>query len=318
MLYGRHFQSADISKGAGPRFRMKCLMSSGKYLACVFALLGSAATVGCNSSPSTDDKVEMLRVGVLPGESKAALKTQFSPLVEYLAKELGVPCQLVLHDSYEEFQIAFENAEVDLAWLGGYTFVNVNRSSGAIPLVSRDRDLRFTSYFLVRTDETATELADFRGKRLAFGSRLSTSGHLMPRFFLQSWEIDPEAFFGEIRYTGAHDKTAFAVRDGEVDIGAVSGAAVETLSAKTKLAGEVRILKETPPYVNYVWACHTSVPTAVRTKLRDAFLNLTSMDPAHAEILSRLRAKYFVPVHSDDFRELRSIVDALALAETAE
>ena len=319
MLSARQFRSADMPERVRWRIAVKRSILSGGYLVCVVAWLGSLATVGCNPSQSTEEKIETLRVGVLPGEKKEGLETQFSPLVEYLEEELGVSCELVFHDSYEDLQHAFENAEVDLAWLGGYTFVNVNRTCEAVPLVSRDVDLRFTSYFLVRTGETATEIADFRGRRFAFGSRLSTSGHLMPRHSLQDWGIDPDSFFGELHYTGAHDKTAFAVRDGEVDIGVANGVTVDSLFESGQLTDQdVRILKETPPYLNYVWACQVDVPVAFRSKLRDALLNLSTANPSHREILSRLRANHYVPVHSNQFLELRGIVDKLALAETTE
>lgn len=138
----------------------------------------------------------------------------------------------------------------------------------------------------------------------------------MPRYFLGNWEIDPESYFGEVRYSGAHDKTVFAVRDGEVDIGVASGTAVERMFADGRLApGDARIIRETPPYMDYVWACQAGIPIFLRTKLRDAFLNLTIANPTHAEILNGLSANYFVPVHSSEFEDLRKIVDHLAHAE---
>jgi phosphonate transport system substrate-binding protein len=288
-------------------------------MVCVMVMLVGAVAVGCNVPAPTDADMETLRIGLLPGESRAALEDKYSPLKGYLEQQLGVPCQLVSHDSYEHLQLDFEKGLVDIAWLGGYMFVNVNRSHGAIPLVSRNRDFRFTSYFLVRADESASELADFRGKKFAFGSRLSTSGHLMPRHFLQGWKMDPDEFFGEVHYTGTHDKTAFAVRDGEVDIGVASAVAVESMIESGRLSkGEVRILRETPPYIDCTWACQASLSTASRAKLRDAFLNLTKSDPAHAEILSRLHADYYFPTALDEFRDLQRIVDVLALAESTE
>jgi phosphonate transport system substrate-binding protein len=283
---------------------------------CLLAFLSiAAATAGCDSSDATGARFDVLRIGVLPGENRATQERNFSPLVEYLEQELGIPCQLLLHDSYEELQLAFEDERLDLAWLGGFTFVNVNRSRGAVALVSRDRDFRFTSYFLVRSDETATDLNDFRGKRFAFGSRLSTSGHLMPRYFLARWGIDPETFFGEVLYTDAHDRTVNAVRDGVVDVGVASGVAVDAMLASGEMSDEqLHVLIESPPYLDYVWACQTKMPPALRTEVRDAFLNLTTENPEHAEILNRLSAKYFLAVDSEDFLELRSFIDSSTLA----
>ena len=282
----------------------------------VFGLLTAAP--GCGSSDAPSAIHGTIRVGVLPGENRDALRDQFGPLLTYLGSETGVTYELVLHDSYEEFQQAFERRKVDLGWFGGYTFANVYRSSGAVPLVSRSRDSRFTSYFLVRTDNSAHDLNVMRGRRFAFGSRLSTSGHLMPRFLLQNRGIDPESFFREIRFTGAHDRTAMAVRDGEVDLGVANGSIIDTMYASGKLdPREVRILRVTPPFMDYVWACQPHLEPQFRSRLIDAFLDLSVHTPAHKLVLSPLRARYFVPVDIDQFKDLIGIIEQLAIAETA-
>ncbi|QDV43963.1 Phosphate-import protein PhnD precursor [Stieleria neptunia] len=280
-------------------------------LAAILAVV-AIGLIGCATPAPTGSTLRVLRFGVLPDESRSMLEERYLPLVAYLEHSTGLSCQLVLHGSYEELQAAFEQGEVEVAWLGGYTFVKLNRSHHAVPLVSRDCDLRFTSYYLTGTEETATELEEFRGRRFAFGSRLSTSGHLMPRYFMRESGIDPETFFESVVYTGAHDATANAVRDGDVDLGVANGPIIESMFASNRIGrDEIRVMQETPPYVDYVWACQSRLPAALRTQLRDAFLDLSEADPEHADILNHLLAKYFVPVHSDDFDALRSIVDEI-------
>jgi phosphonate transport system substrate-binding protein len=77
---------------------------------------------------------------------------------------------------------ALVNRKVDLAWFGGFTFVQAHqRSKGQVlPLVQREEDTRFRSVFIT-TDPAIRTLADLRGKDVSFGSPSSTSGHLMPR-----------------------------------------------------------------------------------------------------------------------------------------
>ncbi|WP_182867722.1 phosphate/phosphite/phosphonate ABC transporter substrate-binding protein [Stieleria mannarensis] len=268
--------------------------------------------LGCARQPPPASVPQTLHIGVLPDESRGMLEKRYLPLVAYLERSTGVACKLVLHDSYEQLQTAFENGGVDLAWLGGYTFVKLDRSHQAFPLVSRDRDMRFTSYYLTRADEPATQLAEFRGKRFAFGSRLSTSGHLMPRYFMLQSGIQPERFFRSVVYSGAHDATAMAVRDSEVDLGVANGPIIESMFASGRVSkNEIRILEETPPYVDYVWACQSDLPADLRTQLRDAFLDLSEADPQHADILDSLLAGYFIPVHRNDFDALQTIVDRI-------
>ena len=279
-------------------------------------ILFAFSVIGCEQTVRQPPKLNFLRVGVLPGENKEELTKRVSPLLEHMEQVLGIQCELVLQDSYSELQAAFERGDVDLAWLGGYTFVNVNRSRNAYPLVSRDRDLRFTSYYLVRVDDGGKELEAFRGKRLAFGSPLSTSGHLMPRYFMSEKGVVPEEFFGGITYTGAHDLTAIAVQEGRADIGVASGPVVDAMYSSGQLdRGKVRVLEETPPYLDYVWTCQESIPAETRNQIRDVFLGLSKSNPEHAKVLAGMRAEHFLPVHSEDFDLLREIIDQVQPAE---
>lgn len=141
----------------------------------------------------------VLRVGVLPDEGVEALRKRYVPLLKYLSEKTGLDFQLVLSPDYNGLVRMFGNREVELAYFGGLTFVQALDSYDAAPLVMRDVDTRFTSWFLVKGGKAAHGFSDFKGKRFTFGSRLSTSGHLMPRHFMRSEkQIIPEVFFSEV------------------------------------------------------------------------------------------------------------------------
>ena len=87
-------------------------------------------------------------------------------------------------------------------------------------------------------------------------------------------EIEPESFFREIRYSGAHDRTAKWISAGTVDIGVANAEVIDRLlSQKGKQALDIRILKKTPTYADYVWAARKALPEAVKQKITTAFLN---------------------------------------------
>lgn len=249
-----------------------------------------------------------LRVGVLPDESPERLRQRYEPLLNYLSEDLQIACELIIPSSYTELLTMFTERSIDLAYFGGFTYVKARQQSGAVPLVMRRIDIRFTSYFLVPGDSTADSLQDLRGKTISFGSKLSTSGHLMPRFFLEQQNIVSESFFDEIEYSGAHDKTAYWVRDGKVDVGVANAATIRSMLAEGRLGKDnVRILWETPPYANYVWALRPEFDDASRTVLRDAFLQLTPEIDRHAAILAGINAKGFIPADADYFKDLEQI-----------
>jgi phosphonate transport system substrate-binding protein len=272
----------------------------------LLALLTSACLHEQRESPS------VLRVGVLPDESEVVLRQRYEPLLRYLSEATGLSLELVIPRDYGQLLELFGQEKVDLAYFGGFTFIRAREQFGAVPLVMRDTDVHFRSYFLARSDDPAKTIADFRGKRLAFGSEFSTSGHLMPRHFLRDMGISAETYFGEVRFSGAHDQTAVWIRDGISDLGAANSAIIKNMFADGRLdADQVRIVWETPPYPDYVWAARSELDEAVRERILGAFLQLSPNHEAQAKILSGVNAGGFLPARAGDFDELRGVALAL-------
>jgi phosphonate transport system substrate-binding protein len=272
--------------------------------------------VGCSLKDGEKTAITTLKMGVLPDEKKDVLLDRYEPLREHLSDSLGIPVELIIPDDYSALVTLFGNGSIDLAYFGGLTFVQANQKSGAVPLVLRDIDSRFTSYFVTRKDHAAKELSQFKGAAFAFGSELSTSGHLMPRHFLKAQGIDAENFFQDVRYSGAHDKTVEWVRDDEVEIGAVNAQVFRSMLTDGRLKpDELRIVYETPPYTDYVWAVRSGVDEKTYLKLRDAFLFLSPGDERHSEILNKMDTGGFLPAATGSFTDLIRIADTLGLIE---
>jgi len=269
---------------------------------------------------SVGEQVSVVRVGVLPGDAPAELRRRYEPLLEHLSEQTGLGFELVVSESYADLLDKFGNDKLELAYFGGFTFLKASAAYDARPLVMRNFDARFTTLMVARRDGplaaciglTCSNLA---GSVLSFGSRLSTSGHLMPRHFLKMEKgIEPEAFFSEVQYSGAHDKTLYHTRDGKVDLGAVSAEIYFTMKRDSRLGeGELVVIWETPPYPNYVWAVSARVSDELRTEVRDAFLMLDDGDAEHKRVLSLMGAESFIPAGTMDFEPLRQVADALGL-----
>lgn len=261
----------------------------------------------------------LLRIGVLPDQSAESLQRRFTPLLDYLSMRLSIDGELKIPGSYEELLEQFHDREIDLAYFGGYSYIKANQRDRARALVMRRIDTRFTSVFIVPANSDAQTLAEMRGRRLGFGSQLSTSGHLMPRYFLGQQGIDPEAFFGQVEYSGAHDRTAYWVRDGIVDVGALNAITFRSMLDNELLEpGQLRVLWETPPYADYVWALHPSIDDDLALAIRDAFLALSPARNDHRRILGALDASGFIPADPAYFDNLETIVRSREAALSAD
>ncbi|MDH3230546.1 MAG: phosphate/phosphite/phosphonate ABC transporter substrate-binding protein [Alphaproteobacteria bacterium] len=264
--------------------------------------------------PASKETPDVLRVGVLPDQSPEMLEQRFLPLLDYLGAEIGMPFQLVVPGDYAALLDMFQRHEIDIAYFGGLTYLKAHDTGNARALVMRDVDTRFRSSFLARPDRPETTITDFRGKTLAFGSRLSTSGHLMPRHFLRQRNIEPESWFASIVYSGAHDETAMLVRDGKVDLGVVNTEILESMFRDGRLRrDEVRVVDQTPPYTDYVWAMRVGIDAGLHDRVVFAFLKLSPAEAEDAAILTNLGAGGFLPAPESEFGSLRKIAMSLGL-----
>lgn len=255
----------------------------------------------------------ILHVGVLPDESEEAIRSRYVPLLKYLSVVTGLDVQLVLPANYNDLVAQFINNEIDIAYFGGLTFVQALTRHNAEPLVTRDVDTRFTSWFFVKNSDTAQNLNDYKGKRFSFGSRLSTSGHLMPRHFIQGqFQIIPEQFFSEVSYSGTHDTTAYKVRDGIVDIGVANSQIIKAMISDGRLKeNDLRIIWQTPPYPDYVWAVQNHLQPVLKLQLLEAFLSLNLDIEEHSKILTLLRTDGFLPVDAKEYSTLQEVAEDL-------
>ena len=279
------------------------------------ALLACAVLLGCSqdaadNGPPTDSIV----VAVLPDQAAATLRERHGPLIKYLGERTGLEIELVLPTDYADLVDQFAAGGIDLAWFGGWTYIRAEARSGAEPLAFRDVDLRFTSCYLAAGSDSRTAIRDFEGEDFAFGPDLSTSGHLMPRYFLEIDGLYPERFFASTRHSAGHDETAMWVRDGAVALAVANCVIVQSLFDNGALSrDDVQIIETTPPYSDYVWAVRSSTDQHTRTILLDALLALDASNPEHRTILRLQGANAYMPASPGNFSLVRKAAERSGL-----
>jgi phosphonate transport system substrate-binding protein len=274
----------------------------------------SAVAMG-TALPLSATAAEELRVTAIPDEAPTELQRKFTPLGEYLSEKTGMEVSFVPVTDYAAAVEALVSGKVDLAWFGGFTFVQANiRSNGEVePIIQRAEDETFKSVFITTTDSGISSLEDLKGKTFAFGSPSSTSGHLMPRSFLMKSGIQPDNDM-RIAFSGAHDATAFSVAGGKVDAGALNIKVWEKLVEGGKIdTGNVKVFYTTPPYYDYNWTVRKSLNEDVKNKLRDAFLALDANSEPGKTILQLQRASKFVPTKAENYADIESAAKSAGL-----
>ena len=272
------------------------------------SLLAFTAFTAFTALGSTAHAQAVFKMTAIPDESPTELARKAVPLVKYLEQQLGMKVEFTPVSDYAAAVEALVNKQVDMAWFGGFTFVQASIRSGGkvIPLVQREEDEKFRSVFITSDPEIKT-LADLKGKTVSFGSQSSTSGHLMPRSALLQANIDPDRDFKRVAYSGAHDATIAAVAAGKVDAGALNISVWEKFVLEKKVdATKVKVIFTTPPYFDYNWTVHADMPAAQREKLSKAFLSLSPATPEGKEVLELQRATRFVPTKLENYKGIEA------------
>ena len=257
-----------------------------------------------------------LKVSAIPDESPTELQRKFTPLGKYLEAKIGMPLEFIPVTDYAATVEGLAAKKLDMVWYGGFTFVQARiRTNGtAIPLVQRAEDEKFQSVFITQPNSGINSLADLKGKTFTFGSQSSTSGHLMPRWFLLQNGIDPDKDFRRMAFSGAHDATALQVAGGKVDAGAMNISVWNKMFEEKKLdPSQVRVFYTTPPYYDYNWTVRGDLDPVLVQKLKHAFLALDPMQPAHKEILDLQRASKFILTTPENYRGIEQAARSAGL-----
>lgn len=173
---------------------------------------------------------QMLRIGAIPDQKPEKLNRLYGLVANELSKQLGVPVKYVPVTNYAAAVSAFRTGNLDLVWFGGLTGVQARlQKPGSQVIAQRDIDAKFQSVFIANSKSQLKPISSIKGlkelesKRVTFGSQSSTSGRLMPQYFLMQAGVKPSQFAGGAPgFSGSHDATVALVQSGAYDAGALN------------------------------------------------------------------------------------------------
>lgn len=257
------------------------------------------------------------KISAIPDYNAAEMTRSFDSFATYLSKETGLEVQYVPVTDYAAVVTAFRRGEIDLVWFGGLTGVQARaKVAGAEAIAQRPQDEKFQSVFIKQAGlESVKEITDVKGKALAFGSESSTSGHLMPRFFLTQSGIEPNKDLdGAPVYSGSHDKTYGLVEAGSVQIGAVNKQYWDKMVKEGKVdAAKVSLFYTTPEYYDYNWTINLvdeKFGKGTKEKVKAALLKA---DANSSEVMKLLSAEKFIPTQNDNYQSIEKVAKELGL-----
>ena len=272
-------------------------------------------------NPSGDSGVtKILRFSAIPDENTTEQSAKFKKFSAYLSSKLGVKAEFVPATDYGASVDKFVNGEIHLAWFGGLTGVQARAEvEGARAIAQGIEDTDYISYFIANTT-TGLELSEdfpaaIKDMKFTFGSKNSTSGRLMPSFFIKeaTGTKATKWFSKPVGCSGAHDKTAKLVEAGTFQIGALSYKKYDSMVENGDLdVKKCRVIWKTPSYADYNWTAHPDLENIFGSgfidKLQEALVAID--DPALLKALTRTG---IIPADNDDFQIIADVARQLGL-----
>lgn len=273
-------------------------------LALVMSLWGGAACA--------QDKPAFVFTAI-PDSDETRLVERFTRVAEYLQGKLGATVKYLPVKSYPAAVTAFTNNQVQLAWFGGFTGVQARRQvPGSDAIAQGAEDTAFKSFFIANAKTGLKPSKEFpkeiAGKSFSFGSRASTSGRLMPEYFIrQQLGRSPDEVFARVGFSGDHSRTIQVVQSGAYDVGVLDFTVWDLDKKAGKVdAAQVQVIWETPTYPDYNWTVRGDVDriygAGFKEKLRAALLAIEDR-----AILDQFARSKFIPAKNSDYAPIEEV-----------
>lgn len=246
--------------------------------------------------------------GVISRYNPRIMLEEYQPIMDYLTENTSYRFELKLGKSYEDAVQYLCNGDVQIASLGGVTYLQAHKQCGAVPIVrpvNKDGRPFYRSITVVRNDSPLQELSDLHGRSIAFAAIHSTSGNLIPRYYLAKAGIRLQEL-SNYQNLKHHDSVIKAVLTGRFDAGTVK----DNIAYRYLKKG-LRILYVSKPIPSVPIVVPSDCDPALVSSVKTALLKISPNDPAQERYLSTWNNEFrygFVEASDTDYDGLRQMI----------
>jgi phosphonate transport system substrate-binding protein len=284
----------------------------------------SVLLAACAPNPS-EQEAEPFVIGAIPDQDPELLQRRFGLLADYLNEELGIAVEYIPVTDYSSSVTAFRVGDLDMVWFGGLTGTQARlQVDDAQAIVQRDGDNQFHSIFIANTDsglepiDDVAGLSQLEGYSFTFGSESSTSGRLMPQFYLGKAGVELSEFKGEAGFSGSHNTTIELVEAGSYQAGVLNEQVwLSSLESGDVDLDRVQVIWRTPAFFDYHWVIRPDVVERYGeqfiAQVTQAFTQLDINNPDHKEILDLFSAEAFIVTENGNYLQIETVGQDIGL-----
>lgn len=253
---------------------------------------------------AADPDPQTLKVALLPDENASTIIKNNKGLKDYLEAQLGKKIELIVTTDYSSMIEAMRHGRLDLAYFGPLSYVLARQKSEIEPFAALKvkGSTTYQSVVIANISSGVKAVGDIQGKNVAYGDKVSTSSHLIPKSMLAEQGLNSGRDYKE-HFVGSHDAVAMAVQNGHAQAGGLSRPIFESLvERKIVSLDKVKVLDYSKPFPQYPWTLRSNLKPELKDKIRSAFLNLK--DPA---VLKAFKAEGFDVITDRHYDVVRNL-----------
>ncbi len=224
---------------------------------------------------------QVIRFGLIPSEDADKLIADSQPFISALEKNIGMKVKPFVAIDYSAVIEALKSDKLEIAFLGpnAYVLAKDKVKAQVEPVARGVMALTGTSAYkaliITHPNKPISNIADLKGKTFALVDPASTSGNLVPRYVFANHGITPEKDFKSVYYSGTHQASLIAVKEGKVDAAAIADEVYNLAISKGQIKPtDLKVIFESEPIPGSPFVVRTNLPKDLQERLRAGFMAL--------------------------------------------
>jgi phosphonate transport system substrate-binding protein len=244
----------------------------------------AAAAFGLFAVPAAFAQTNEIRFGLIPSEDADKLIADSQPFIKALETSIGMKIKPFVAIDYSAVVEALKSDKLEVAFLGPAAYilakdkVKVGVEPVARGVMAQTGKSSYRALIIAHPDQPIRSLADLKGKTFALVDPASTSGNFVPRLALNKNGINPEKDFKSLYYSGTHQASLIAVKEGKVNAAGIADEVYDLAMSRGQLKKEdVRIVFQSDPIPGSPFVMRTNLPKDMQEKLRKGLLAVSNV-----------------------------------------
>ena len=266
-----------------------------------------------------------LTYATMPWTDISTMAEVSDPFLKHISEVTGKKIGFYVPASYDSGVEALVHGWVDFARLTAFSYtIAHDKSKGNVVVfgfkqrrkgIFEQAGVGYHCILITKKGSGLKAIKDLKGKVLALVDPASTSGSLIPEVLFTEEELGGTSlkeYFGKVFYSGRHDRSALAVKEGRADAAFVATTAIDAYIRKKLIkAQDINEIWRSISIPMDAYVYRNKLCPELKEKIEKAYFMMHEYEAAKP-IMDRLKIVRFVPVKDSYYDVIRKLAEAKA------